>query len=182
MNKEDMNTVWLDRKTVRDRIDAIDNLMLMLIAERLFLVGEVGKDKHAKGESLQASDREAAMFAKKKEQCDALGLNFDFIAEVWSTLIHYAKVAECKVVGIDSFLDQRTIPPDVLRGNLLKLTEVAAPVYDDYCNGHGTNAVRVYREREVHTILRAIRDGLPAHSCALDLGCATGQITQELEH
>lgn len=173
--------VWLDRKTVRDRIDAIDNLMLLLIQERLFLVGEVGKDKHAKGESLQASDREAAMFAKKEAQCSELGLNFDFIAELWSTIIHYAKVEECKVVGIPTFLDQKQIAPDELRKNLLKLTEAAAPVYDDYCNGKGADAAKAYRKREMHAIRRAIKKGLSGHHCALDLGCASGQITEELE-
>lgn len=155
--------------------------MLRLLAERAYLVREVGKIKHARGESLQASDREAAMFARMQSECEALNLNFDYIAELWSTMIYYAKVMECDEVGLDSFLNKEKIPKDTLRKELLALTEITASQYDTYCHGTGANAVSAYRQRELHFIRRSIENGLSGSDLALDLGCATGQITEELE-
>lgn len=155
--------------------------MLTMLAERAVLVREVGKIKHARGESLQASDREAAMFARMEEECGKLGLNFDYIAELWSTMIYYAKVMECEEVGIDSFLNKAPLPPDVLRANLLALTELTAPQYETYCEGAGANAVSAYRAREMHFLHRSIKNGLSDRTVALDLGCATGQVTEVLE-
>lgn len=166
---------------IRLRLNNIDSQMLSLLAERSGLVREVGKIKHAQGKSLQASDREAAMFARMHAQCTELCLNFDFIAELWSTMIYYSKVMECEEVGIDSFLETKTVPALELRRNLIDLTELTAVTYDDYCNGDGANAVRAYRSRERHVILRAMSHGLPGYGLALDLGCATGQVAEMLE-
>lgn len=173
---------WLDIPTIRDRINAIDRLMLQMLSERAYLVQEVGKIKHAEGKSLQASDREAAMFDRMEKECKQLGLNFDYVSELWSTMIYYAKVMECDAVGIDSFLDKQDIAPAVLRKNLLALTELTAPTYNDYCRGAGTDAIRSYRDREDHLVRRVIGNGLPDRALALDLGCATGQMTELLEN
>lgn len=177
----DIKPGWLDIPTIRDRLNSIDGLMLRLLAERAYLVREVGKIKHSQGQSLQASDREAAMFARMQSECESLHLNFDYIAELWSTMIYYAKVMECEEVGIESFLNKKPVPTEELRGGLLALTEITAPQYDAYCDGDGANAASAYRRREIHRIRHAIGKGLPGSELALDLGCATGQITEELE-
>lgn len=180
MTQNDGGPGWLDIPTIRDRLNALDGLMLRMLAERAFLVREVGRIKHANGQSLQASDREAAMFARMRTECSSLNLNFDYISELWSTMIYYAKVMECETVGMDSFLNKEMLPAETLRSNLLALTELTAPIYDAYCNGDGANATEAYRKRESHLIRRVVSQGLPGRACALDLGCATGKIMEEL--
>jgi len=172
--------VWLDIPTIRDRLNSIDRLILQLLTERMFLVQEVGRIKHAAGRSLQDSSREAEMFARMEVECTNLGLNFDYISELWSTIIFYAKVMECEAVGIDSFLNSEHVDLVALRENLLALTKVAAPMYDEYCNGTGADAVKEYRARERHANKRAM-EGLPGFGLDLDLGCATGQVAELLE-
>lgn len=170
----------LTKEDIRDRINAIDRLLLQMLAERSFLVRTVGKIKHANGESLQASDREAEMFARMKKECAVLGLNFDYISELWSTMIYYSKVMECEEVGIDSFLNKSPIPMIELQSHLLKLTSITAPNYDDYVRGDGSDAIRAYRDREQHLLEKVVID-LPSKGLALDIGCATGQIMERLE-
>lgn len=170
----------LDLGRIRERLNLLDGLMLHMLAERADLVREVGRIKHAQGESLQASDREAQMFARMKVECERLNLPFDYIAELWSTMIFYSKVMECDAVGINSFQGKKPVPRETLLGNLRMLTEMTAPAYDDYCTGQGADAVRAYRLRE-RDVIRAAMDGLTEHECALDLGCATGQVAEFLE-
>ena len=179
--KEDATGVWLDLPTIRQRIDAGDELMLHWLAERTFLVRMVGRIKHAEGKTLQASDREAEVFSKMRRECERLGLNGDYVSELWSTMMFFSKVTECQEVGIDSFLEHAPIPAETLRQNLLELTEATAANYDEYCTGDGTNAMRAYRAGEHLKIEKAISHDLPGRECAIDLGCATGQVTELLE-
>ena len=66
---------------IRDRLDLGDTQMLEWLATRANLVREVARIKGVKGDSLQAADREASMFAKKQQQCRVHGLDFDYVAQ-----------------------------------------------------------------------------------------------------
>jgi len=167
---------------LRDEIDMIDGGMLELLARRKQIVEKVGKLKLEHNKSMQASDREAAKFGDIERKCAILGLNFDFVAELWSTIMFFSKITECHEAGVISFLNQQPVDAELLRKNLLALTEVAAPQYRDYCRGQGTNALGAYRDRERIIIENACKNGLPGNGLALDLGCATGPMVDTLQN
>jgi chorismate mutase/SAM-dependent methyltransferase len=166
---------------LREEIDMIDGGLLELLARRKHVVEEVGKLKLQHGKSMQASDREAAKFGDIEKKCSILGLNFDFIAELWATIMFFSKVTECQEAGVESFLNKHPVDADILRRDLLALTEAAAPNYRDYCRGQGTNALGAYRDREKKLIEHAFASGLPGYDLALDLGCATGPMIDILQ-
>jgi chorismate mutase/ubiquinone/menaquinone biosynthesis C-methylase UbiE len=175
---ETESLTWQSKEKVRSRISAIDELLLHLLAERSYLACEIGKIKHSLGENLQDSAVEARKFEVMKHRCEELGLDFDYIAELWSIIMYSAKVAECEVVGIDSFLEKGRVESAKLRANLLELTKIAAPSYH---KTYSTDAISAYRERELHALGRILKNDLPDHGLALDLGCATGQMTEVFE-
>ena len=165
---------------IRDRLDLGDTQMLEWLATRASLVREVARIKGAKGASLQAADREAAMFARKQIQCRVLGLDFDYVAELVSLMIWHSKQIECDELGRDTFLDTEPVPPARLHAQLLELTAAEAPRYDEYCRGEDADAVSSYIDREFEWIEAAAGEA-PDRTFALDLGCATGQVAQFLQ-
>ena len=165
---------------IRDRLDLGDTQMLEWLATRARLVREVARIKEAKGESLQAADREASMFARKQIQCRVLGLDFHYVAELVSLMIWHSKQIECDELGRDTFLDTSPVPPARLHEQLLELTAAEAPRYDEYCRGEGADAVSSYIDLELGWI-RLASDEAPDRDLALDLGCATGQVAEFLQ-
>jgi chorismate mutase/SAM-dependent methyltransferase len=165
---------------IRDRLDLGDTQMLEWLATRANLVREVARIKEAKGASLQAADREASMFAKKRVQCRVHGLDFDYVSEIVSLMIWHSKQIECEELDRDTFLNTERVPESTLRENLLALTEVAAPQYDEYCHGERADAVSSYLDRELEWLTESVgRTG--EAGVALDLGCATGQMCEWLQ-
>ncbi|MCH9674541.1 MAG: methyltransferase domain-containing protein, partial [Gammaproteobacteria bacterium] len=165
---------------IRDRLDLGDTQMLEWLATRANLVREVARIKDAKNASLQAADREASMFAKKQIQCRVHGLDFDYVSEIVSLMIWHSKQIECDELDRDTFLNTEPVPTQELRSQLLKLTEIEAPRYDEFCRGENSDAVSAYLDRE-RTWLERLCEELGSDGLALDLGCATGQITEFLQ-
>lgn len=164
---------------LRVKIDHIDQALLGLLTMRSDLVGQVGVLKQQHGKSLQASDREAKMFQKLSERCAQLGLDTAYALELWSLIIWNSKIRECHEAGRTTFMNQDPVAPDILRKNLLALTAAVAKQYDEYCNGSATNAIRNYRAREEVAFNRALEN--VDCELALDIGCASGQVTRYLE-
>ena len=165
---------------IRDRLDLGDTQMLEWLATRARLVREVARIKQAKGASLQAAEREASMFARKEIQCRVLGLDFDYVAELIALMIWHSKQIECDELGRDTFLDTEPVPPARLHAQLLELTAIEAPRYDEYCRGEDADAVSSYIDREFEWIEAAAGEA-PDRALALDLGCATGQVAEFLQ-
>ena len=165
---------------IRDRLDLGDTQMLEWLATRASLVREVARIKQAKGASLQAAEREASMFARKQIQCRVLGLDFDYVAELVALMIWHSKQIECDELGRDTFLDTEPVPPARLHAQLLELTAIEAPRYDEYCRGEDADAVSSYIDREFESIEAAAGEA-PDRTLALDLGCATGQVAELLQ-
>ena len=165
---------------IRDRLDLGDTQMLEWLATRASLVREVARIKEAKGASLQAAEREASMFARKQIQCRVLGLDFDYVAELVALMIWHSKQIECDELGRDTFLDTEPVPPARLHAQLLELTAIEAPRYDEYCRGEDADAVSSYIDREFEWIDAAAGEA-PDRALALDLGCATGQVAEFLQ-
>lgn len=73
------------------------------------------------------------------------------------------------------FVDEEDVHKE-LRQNLLRLTKLVAPTYEEK---YGGTATRVYREFEQRMVDRVLRD-LPHRGIVLDLGCATGKLTRHI--
>lgn len=167
---------------LRHKLDHYDKGLLGLLSARAEVVEEVGRLKEKYGIGLQASDREASMFGRLTEGAEALGLDSRYVRDLWSLIIWNSKVMECRVTGRTTFMNEHPVPTDELRNNLLRLTAAVAPGYDEYCNGTLTEAIRAYRDREERAFKRALDDlGKDGRGLALDLGCASGQVTRYLE-
>lgn len=176
------NLPLMTLEEIRDRLDLGDSQMLEWLATRANLVREVARIKGATGASLQAADREASMFAKKQIQCRVHGLDFDYVSEIVSLMIWHSKQIECDELGLDTFLNTEPVAPEMLRQQLLELTRVEAPRYDEFCRGKDAETVAGYLDRELGWLHGACTELSESTSTkvALDLGCATGQISEVL--
>ncbi|MCW8994864.1 MAG: bifunctional chorismate mutase/prephenate dehydrogenase [Psychromonas sp.] len=67
---------------LRDQIDAVDQQLIDLLAERLRLVGKVGEVKTKHGLPIYAPDREAAMISKRRAEAETKGVPANLIEDV----------------------------------------------------------------------------------------------------
>ncbi|CAH0534309.1 T-protein [Vibrio stylophorae] len=67
---------------LRDKIDAVDQQMIDLLAQRLALVAEVGVVKSQHGLPIYAPDREAAMLASRRQEAEQRGVPGDLIEDI----------------------------------------------------------------------------------------------------
>ncbi|MEL0628079.1 bifunctional chorismate mutase/prephenate dehydrogenase [Psychromonas aquatilis] len=67
---------------LRDEIDAVDQQIIDLLAERLRLVGEVGEVKTKHGLPIYVPEREAAMLAKRREEAEKKGVPASLIEDI----------------------------------------------------------------------------------------------------
>lgn len=67
---------------LRDQIDAVDQQLIDLLAERLRLVGKVGEVKTEHGLPIYAPDREAAMLSKRRAEAEAKGVPPNLIEDI----------------------------------------------------------------------------------------------------
>jgi len=67
---------------LRDQIDAVDQQIIDLLAERLRLVGEVGEVKTLHGLPIYVPEREAAMLAKRREEAEKKGVPANLIEDI----------------------------------------------------------------------------------------------------
>ncbi len=67
---------------LRDKIDAVDQQIIDLLAERLSLVGEVGEVKTVHGLPIYVPEREAAMLAKRRAEAESKGVPADLIEDI----------------------------------------------------------------------------------------------------
>ena len=82
------DTIKKDKKLImplsklRDQIDAVDQQIIDLLAERLRLVGEVGEVKTEHGLPIYVPEREAAMLAKRREEAEKKGVPANLIEDI----------------------------------------------------------------------------------------------------
>lgn len=67
---------------LRDQIDAVDQKIIDLLAERLRLVGEVGEVKAKHGLPIYVPEREAAMLAKRRAEAESKGVPANLIEDI----------------------------------------------------------------------------------------------------
>lgn len=67
---------------LRDKIDAVDQQIIDLLAQRLGLVSEVGEVKTEYGLPIYVPEREAAMLAKRRAEAESKGVPADLIEDI----------------------------------------------------------------------------------------------------
>jgi chorismate mutase/prephenate dehydrogenase len=71
-----------DLSKIRAEIDALDHALIQLLADRARLTGSVGAIKQAHGLPLYVPEREAALFAARRQQALTAGLDPDLVEDV----------------------------------------------------------------------------------------------------
>lgn len=83
---------------VRSEIDRIDSDIIQLLATRFNYVREVVKYKKNTNESIEASDRRAAVIASRAQWAADKGLDADVIGRIYDILIDYFIQEEKKII------------------------------------------------------------------------------------
>ena len=76
-------------RPLRDRIDAIDEQLVALIAERMGVVDEVVKTKQAHGLPARLDDRIEEVVARVRAKAERIGAQPDLADVVWRTMIEW---------------------------------------------------------------------------------------------
>lgn len=79
---------------LRDQIDAVDQQIIDLLAERLRLVGEVGEVKTKHGLPIYVPEREAEMLAKRREEAEKKGVPASLIEDILRRTIRESYASE----------------------------------------------------------------------------------------
>jgi SAM-dependent methyltransferase len=164
------------------RIELVDEAILILVAHRMALSLDVGAYKRATNQTIFRRDKEDERLLRMKKLAENVGLNPNFAAAALYNIIGES----CKQQMIQ--LQETYSPPldiedeeewyRILKGNLLRLAERIAPVYDEQ---YGTEffASAAYREFE-NWMLDEEVDMVNTNDLFVDLGCATGTQTFRL--
>jgi chorismate mutase/prephenate dehydrogenase len=79
---------------LRDQIDAVDQQIIDLLAERLRLVGEVGEVKTKHGLPIYVPEREASMLAKRREEAVGKGVPGNLIEDILRRVMRESYASE----------------------------------------------------------------------------------------
>jgi chorismate mutase / prephenate dehydrogenase len=79
---------------LRDQIDAVDQQIIDLLAERLRLVGEVGEVKTKHGLPIYVPEREASMLAKRREEAVSKGVPGNLIEDILRRVMRESYASE----------------------------------------------------------------------------------------
>lgn len=79
---------------LRDQIDDVDKQLVELLAQRLALVSEVGDVKSQHGLPIYAPEREAEMFASRREEASLRGISPDLIEDVLRRVMRESYASE----------------------------------------------------------------------------------------
>lgn len=85
----------------RTRIDAIDERLVRVLAERMALVREVAVYKKEHGVDVHQPGRMRQLFARVRELGDPKGLDPDFIEQLYRDIVDEAMRIEHEVMGVE---------------------------------------------------------------------------------
>ncbi len=83
----------------RTRIDAVDERLVGVLAERMALVREVAVYKKEHGVDVHQPDRMRQLFARVRELGDPKGLDPDFVEQLYRDIVDEAMRIEHEVMG-----------------------------------------------------------------------------------
>ncbi len=82
---------------IREEIDIVDDMLLLLLAQRMELVHEVGKWKKSNSKPIPDNKREKEILAKRLSIAQASGLDKSFVRELYHLILHHGKTIQAKV-------------------------------------------------------------------------------------
>ncbi|MBI3194086.1 MAG: chorismate synthase, partial [Ignavibacteriae bacterium] len=82
---------------IREEIDIVDDMLLLLLAQRMELVSEVGKWKRNNKKSIPDKKREEEILQKRLFLAKASGLDATFIKELYHLILHQGKIIQAIV-------------------------------------------------------------------------------------
>ncbi len=165
----------LNLKELAPRIEAVDALIMTLVAHRMGLSLNVGAYKKATGEPIFRPEPEEVRIQKIRDQAKALGMNPHFAeALLYNVIGESCKQQMILLQGDYRLPDTKDEKEwyDTLKQNLRDLTKIIAASYDSQYDT-GFFGLRSYRDFEDDCIAKAIQ-ATPSRKLAIDLGCATG--------
>ena len=88
-----------DLTQFRERIDALDDQIVALLAERLGICAEVGHYKAERGIAVLQPDRIVAVKERNAERGEAAGLRPDFVRALYGLIIDEACALETEILN-----------------------------------------------------------------------------------
>lgn len=172
-----------DREHVTSRLRKLDQHLFAVLAERILLTRKIAQPSKEGADSTDRQDRRARQ-TEVERSAVAQGLNPDFVLALLYFINDESSRIQLETIARAGSLPGReaatTLSLATKRQNLLRLTEISAPIFDTRYDERFF-ATRDYRSFERDVIDRAIR-GLKFEnrSRAYDFGCATGIQTASL--
>lgn len=87
----------MELEDIRKKLDAIDSRFLDLLAERQSHMKDVAVYKKANNMPLTQPEREKAILAMRMEQAEKLGLNSEFVKEIFMKIFEESKKIQAKI-------------------------------------------------------------------------------------
>lgn len=84
---------------LRDEIDRIDRDLIKLLRERLVKSVEIGRIKTVRGLDLYSPEREAELLDEAKEDAIGLGVDPDYVVDIFKTILEHSKAAQKRSLG-----------------------------------------------------------------------------------
>lgn len=166
----------LDLTELGRRIEALDRLLLTLVAHRMGLSLSVGAYKKATGQPIYRRKAEIKRLKAARTIALELGLNADFARSLlYLTIDESCKRQMIQLQGDFHLPDPKDDEERYrdLQRNLLKLTKAVAKGYDESYDDRSF-ATRSYRQFEDECLAGAV-SRTHDRTLAIDLGCATGR-------
>lgn len=82
---------------LRKQIDKVDGDLIHLLAKRMDLVTQIGREKKVSGEAVLQVTRETAVLDKVKLIADTLGLDENFIANLFRAILNESRRVQSRV-------------------------------------------------------------------------------------
>jgi len=170
-----------DREHVASRLRKLDQHLFAVLAERILLTRKIAKPQQESTGFTDSPDRRKRQ-AEVGRWAAEYGLNPDFVLALLYFINDESSRIQLEKIERAGVLPERhaavTLSLAIKRQNLLKLTEIVAPIFDTRYDERFF-ATRDYRSFERDVIDQAIR-GLKKKRRAYDFGCATGIQTKFL--
>jgi len=164
-----------DREHVTSRLRKLDQHLFAVLAERILLTRKIAQTSKEGADSTDRQDRRARQ-TEVERSAVAQGLNPDFVLALLYFINDESSRIQLETIERAGSLPGReaatTLSLATKRQNLLRLTEISAPIFDTRYDERFF-ATRNYRSFERGVIDRAIT-GLENRTRAYDFGCATG--------
>jgi chorismate mutase len=83
---------------IRKQIDRVDIDLMNLLAKRMDLAAQIGREKKVAGEEVLQATRESVVLDKVKLLADTLGLSEDFVTSLYTVILTESRRIQAQAV------------------------------------------------------------------------------------